>query len=173
MKIACVSSTEPGGIDRLLSDVADQLQAVDASLVGIVKATNYTSSFENRCDMKVRVLPEGPVIKITQDLGKGSDACRLDPGAIANAVLCVEASSFDQADLFILNKFGPEEAAGRGFCNVIGTALEQGLPVLVGVGAANKLAFDTFAGDLAVTLPDDAKAILDWYDGPQSTKTAG
>ena len=173
MKIASVSSTEHGGIDRLLSDVADQLQAVNASLVEIVKATDYTSSFENGCDMKVRVLPEGPVIKITQDLGVGSDACRLDPGAIANAVSCVEASSFDQADLFILNKFGPEEAAGRGFCSVIGTALEHGVPVLVGVGAANKSAFDTFAGELAVTLPDDTKAILDWYDGPQSTKTVG
>ena len=162
MKIACVNSTERGGIDRLLSNVADQLQAADASLVGIVKAQNYASSFENGCDMKVRVLPEGPVIKITQDLGAGSDACRLDPGAIANAVSCVEASSFDQADLFILNKFGPEEAAGRGFCNVIGNALEGGIPVLVGVSAENMSAFDTFAGELAVTLPDDANAILDW-----------
>jgi len=163
MKIACVSSTKRGGIDSLLSDIADQLQAAGTSLVGIVKTTGYTSSFENGCDMKVRVLPEGPVIKITQDLGAGSNACRLDPGAIANAVSCVEASSFDQADLFILNKFGPEEAAGRGFCSVIGTALELGIPVLVGVGAANKSAFDTFAGELAVTLSDDKKAILDWF----------
>lgn len=168
MKIACVSSMERGGIDCLLCDVADQLQAADASLVGIVKATDYTSSFENGCDMKVRVLPEGPVIKITQDLGAGSDACRLDPGAIANAVSCVEASSFDQADLFILNKFGPEEAAGRGFCSVIGTALEHGIPVLVGVGAANKFAFDTFAGEFAVTLPDDTKAILNWFNTSQN-----
>lgn len=163
MKIACVSSIERGGIDRLLCDVADQLQAVGTSLVGIVKVSDYTSSFENGCDMEVRVLPEGPVIKITQDLGAGSDACRLDPGAIADAVSRVEASLFDQADLFILNKFGPEEAAGRGFCSVIGTALEHGLPVLVGVGAANKSAFDTFAGELAVTLSDDTKAILDWF----------
>ncbi len=170
MKIACVSSTKQGGIDRLLCDVADQLQAADASLVGIVKATDYTSSFENGCDMKVRVLPEGPVIKITQDLGGGSNACRLDPGAIASAVSCVEASSFDQADLFILNKFGPEEAAGRGFCSVIATALEHGIPVLVGVGAANKSAFNTFAGELAVTHCDDTKAVLDWYDMQQSTK---
>jgi len=64
-------------------------------------------------------------------------------------------------------------AAGRGFCSVIGTALEYGIPVLVGVSAANKSAFDTFAGELAVTLRDDTKAILDWYNGPQSTKTAG
>lgn len=173
MKIASVSSTERGGIDRLLCDVVDQLQTGDAALVGIVKVRDYTSSFENGCDMEVRVLPEGPVIKITQNLGDGSDACRLDPGAIANAVSCVEASSFEQADLFVLNKFGPEEAAGRGFCNVIGTALEHGIPVLVGVGPANKSAFDKFAGELAVRLPDDTKAILDWYNKSQSTKING
>jgi len=163
MKIACVSSLERGGIDRLLSDVADRLQAEGVLLEGIVKVQNYTSSFENGCDMKVRVLPKGPVIKITQDLGSGSGACRLDPGAIANAVSCVEDSSFDQAELFILNKFGPEEVAGRGFCNVIGTALEHEVPVLVGVSSANKSAFDTFAGELAVTLEDDVNAILDWF----------
>ena len=163
MKIACVSSTERGKIDLLLSDVSDQLQAENASLVGIVKAQNYASSFENGCDMKVRVLPEGPLIKITQELGAGSGACRLDPGAIANAVSNVEASSFDQVDLFILNKFGPEEAAGRGFCSVIGTALEHEIPVLVGVSAANISAFDAFAGGLAVTLADDEKAILGWF----------
>ncbi len=163
MKIACVSSKERGKIDRILFDVAVQLQAGDVSLVGIVKDQDYASSFENGCDMKVRVLPEGPVIKITQNLGAGSDACRLDPGAIANAVSCVEASSFDQADLFILNKFGPEEAAGRGFCSVIGNALEHGIPVLVGVSTENKSAFDTFAGELAVTLADDTKEILDWF----------
>ena len=167
MKLARVTSTERGGIDRVLSDVADRLQAMDASLVGIVKVQDYASGFENGCDMKVRVLPEGPVIKITQDLGAGSGACRLDPGAITNAVSCVEASSFDQADLFILNKFGPEEAAGRGFCNVIGNALEHGIQALVGVGADNIPAFDSFAGGLAVTLPDDVEKIVDWFQQSQ------
>lgn len=162
MKIACVTSQERGGTDRLLSEIAEQLQANGNSLVGIVKVSEYESSFENGCDMKVRVLPEGPVIKITQNLGAGSDACRLDPGAIADAVSQVENVSMGDADLFILNKFGPEEAAGRGFCTVIGTALDQDVPVLVGVGGANKRAFEAFAGGLAVTLAPDSKVILDW-----------
>lgn len=164
MDIACVTSTERGGTDRLLSEMAARLQGEGLSLAGIVKETEYTSNFENGCDMKVRVLPQGPVVKITQDLGAGSDACRLDPGAIADAVSHVEAGPIDKADLFILNKFGPEEAAGRGFVSAIGRALDEGVPVLVGVGASGRNAFDTFAGGLAQTLPDNAKAIHDWCE---------
>ena len=164
MKIACVTSRERGGTDRLLSDVADQLQAAGIPLAGIVKVLDYTSSFENDCDMKVRVLPEGPVVKITQDLGAGSNACRLDPGAIADAVFRVEAGPIDQADLFILNKFGPEEAAGRGCVSAIGRALDHGIPVLVGVGMAGKEAFDAFADGLAETLPDDLDSVRAWCE---------
>ena len=162
MKIAYITSTKSGEIDQLLADVAEDLQAQGTSLAGIVKAMDYSSEFANGCDMKVRVLPDGPVIKITQNLGAGSDACRLDPGAIARAVGSVETGALDKADLFILNKFGPEEAAGRGFCNVIGAALEQDIPVLVGVSGVGKPAFETFAGGLATALPPQKKAILDW-----------
>lgn len=170
MKIAYVSSAIQGETDRLLSAIAGKLQADGKTLAGIVKEQDHIGSFANGCDMKIRVLPSGPVIKITQDLGAGSDACRLDPGAIAEAVSRVEMGTMADAFLFILNKFGPEESAGRGFCNVIGTALEQGIPVLVGVGGANKGAFETFAGGLAVTLAAEEQAVLDWLQdtGPNA-----
>jgi hypothetical protein len=170
MKIACVTSQERGGTDRLLSDVADQLHAAGKSLAGIVKVGDYNSGRLDDCGVEVRVLPDGPVIKITQNLGAGSDACRLDPGAIADAVSSVEAGPIDNADLFILNKFGPEEAAGRGFVSAIGRALGQGIPVLVGVGAAGREAFDTFAGGLAETLPGDMDAIREWCETAISSR---
>ncbi|MCP3970316.1 MAG: DUF2478 domain-containing protein [Rhodobacteraceae bacterium] len=162
MKIALVSSTERGETDRLLREVAERLQRGGAALCGIVKVAQHVSAFDNGCDMMVRVLPDGPVIEITQSLGKGSDACRLDPGAIADAVSKVESGALQGADLFILNKFGPEEAAGRGFCSVIGQAVEHGIPVLVGVGGASREAFDTFAAGLAETLPPETDVICEW-----------
>lgn len=162
MKVAYVTSKEPGRIDRLLSEFAEKLMSENKKLIGIVKIMNYESSYVNGCDMEVQVLPKGPVIKITQSLGAGSDACRLDPGAIVEAVAQVEASSMQDADLFILNKFGPEEAAGRGFCAVIGAALDHGVPVLVGVGGASAASFEDFAGELAERLPDEEPAIYDW-----------
>ncbi|MDU8928194.1 DUF2478 domain-containing protein [Alisedimentitalea sp. MJ-SS2] len=163
MKIASVNSAERGETDRLLTTVAQQLGDRGHALAGIVKVLEHESTFDNGCDMKVRVLPAGPDIQITQNLGVGSDACRLDPSAIADAVAQVESGALEGAELFILNKFGPEEASGRGFCAVIGAAIEQGIPVLVGVGAGGKAAFDDFTGGLAQSVNPDESAILDWF----------
>ncbi len=162
MKIARVSSEKRGENDRLLTGVADRLQEGGSALAGIVKELSHVSAYDNGCDVKVRVMPEGPVIQITQNLGAGSDACRLDPSAIVTAVSAVESGSLDEADLFILNKFGPEEAAGRGFISAIVKAMDQGIPVLVGVGTGNREAFDSFAGGLAETLPADPDTIREW-----------
>ncbi|MES0826985.1 DUF2478 domain-containing protein [Ruegeria sp. SCP11] len=167
MKLASVSSTQQGETDRILSELASDLRAAGTTLRGIVKELSYTAAYENGCDMSVRVLPDGPVIKITQDLGEGSAACRLNPVALTDAVAQVERSGFDDVDLFILNKFGPEEAAGRGFCAVMAKALEQNIPVLVGVGSANAKSFQAFAGGLAEELPADAQVLKTWYGATQ------
>ncbi|UWQ90834.1 DUF2478 domain-containing protein [Aliisedimentitalea scapharcae] len=164
MKLACVSAEGRGETDRILAQTAALLERDGIRTSGIVKVLDHESAFANGCDMVVRVLPDGPQIKITQSLGEGSDACRLDPGAIAQAVSTVENAELDEASVFILNKFGPEEAAGRGFCAVIGKALERGIPVLVGVGAS-RANFDSFASGLATDLPADPNAIRAWCRG--------
>lgn len=71
MKLAYVSSQKQGETDRLLTELADDLQAGGLELRGIVKEQNYSAIYDNGCDMYVRVLPDGPAIKITQDLGGG------------------------------------------------------------------------------------------------------
>jgi hypothetical protein len=162
MKIACITAEGRGETDRLLSEAAAQLQADGRRLAGIVKVLSHQSSFANGCDMRVRVLPEGPEIAITQALGQGSDACRLDPGALAEAAARAENGALETAELFILNKFGPEEQLGRGFCPVIARAIEAGVPVLAGVGPAGRAAFDEFCGGMAETVEPEAQAISAW-----------
>ncbi len=162
MKLAVLSSRIQGQIDQLLSENADRLQAEGVRLAGVVKVLEENSADTHACDMHLRVLPDGPPICITQSLGSGSAGCRLSPGAITEAVAAVEQRSADAFDLFILNKFGPQEAEGRGFCAAIGSALEQDIPVLVGVGGACRDAFDTFADGMAEVLPPDCEAIHKW-----------
>lgn len=72
-----------------------------------------------------------------------------------------------KVDAFLLNKFGPEEAEGRGFRHAIADALEKGIPVLVGlgVGEATRRGFEAFVGDLAVALPADPDALLSFVRG--------
>lgn len=162
MKLACVTAEGQGATDKLLTETAATLAGEGVKLAGIVKELSYETRFENGCDMKVKVLPAGPVIQITQNLGEGSAACRLDPAALEEAVAQVEAGDLDGAQLFILNKFGPQEAAGRGFVPVIGKALELGIPVLCGVGRASQEAFEAFAGGLSESLQPDPEAVAAW-----------
>lgn len=162
MKIAYISAAGRGETDRLMSEAAAFMASNKVRCAGIVKDEGYSSAFSNGCDMKVQVLPDGPVIKITQDLGEGSDACRLNPAAIAEAVARVENGALEGSKMFLLNKFGPEEVEGRGFRGVIGRALELDIPVLVGVGNASRKDFEEFAGGLAEALPADSAAIREW-----------
>ena len=162
MKIAVISSQKRGEIDRLISQAAADLQAQGVRLSGIVKVDDGAPEADCACDMSVRALPDGEIIPITQDLGKGSDACKLNPSAIAHAVARVEAQPLDGVQMFLLNKFGPEEARGRGFCNAIAAALAEGIPVLVGVGGPSREAFDSFVDNLAEEVAPEPQAIRDW-----------
>ncbi len=162
MKIAVITSHQRGEIDRLITQAANDLQADGVKLSGIVKVPDAGKDRSCACEMAVRVLPDGEVIPITQDLGEGSDACKLDPGAIARAVVEVEKQPLDGVEMFILNKFGPEEARGRGFCGAIAAALAEDIPVLVGVSGPSRAAFDSFVDNLAEAVAPEPQAIREW-----------
>ena len=147
MKIGIVSAEGRGETDRLISETAAALVARGAQLSGIVKVLDEVQpEGSHHCDMSVQVLPTERTIKITQTLGGESQGCRLNPTAIVEAVVAVENSANEDTELFVLNKFGPEEAAGRGFVTAIAKAVEADVPVLVGVGKASLDAFQAFCG---------------------------
>lgn len=162
MRVGYVSAPGKGETDRLLSGLAEELAAAGWRLSGIVKDLSHESAHANSCDMVVRVLHSGERIQITQNLGPGSGACRLDPGAVADATARVEDGPLELSALLIINKFGPEEAAGRGFVSVIGRALNADVPVLIGVGAGLRDAFDAFVCGIAEPVAPNPEALRDW-----------
>ena len=160
MHIAHVSLPGRGANDRFLSLIADRLTARGLRLAGTVQS-NVERADRARCDMDILVLPDGPVLRISEDRGDLARGCRLDAGALEEAVLGV-TRALPGADLLIVNKFGKQEAEGRGLAPVIADALERGIPVLLGVNGLNLPAFEAFAGGLSAALPPDEAAVLDW-----------
>ncbi len=148
-----------GSADRLLAQTAAALQADGLRLAGAVQE-NLDHGPDRDCDMELRILGDGAVIRISQSLGSCSQGCRLDSGALAQAVGRAEAVLAQGADLVIVNKFGKQECYGRGFRDFIATALAQGVPVLLAVPGEQLAGFHEFAGDLAEAV--DAAAALDW-----------
>lgn len=171
MHLAYVTTTDRGATDRLLSAVAERLLSNGARLSGVVQ-TNTECADNTKCDMDLRVLPDGDTIRISQSLGTHSRGCRLDPAALEHAVGYVTASLSDAPQLLIINKFGKHESDGRGFRPVIGEALAQDIPVLVGVNGLNKDKFTDFTGDAAEELDPNLDAIVAWFERIDTQRNA-
>lgn len=161
MKLAFAISPGRGDVDLLLAGLAETLQADGLAVCGTVQV-NSERPDDGPCDMDVKVLPEGPVIRISQSLGKASRGCRLDPDALESAVGLVGARLAAGADVLIINKFGKHEAEGRGFRDLIAEALVREIPVLVGLNRLNVPAFQEFCGGLAAELPPRAANLAAW-----------
>ncbi len=161
MRIACTMALGKGDTDLLLFEFAEFLAKSGQATVGTVQINTETEC-DGPCDMDVRVLPDGPDIRISQSLGKHAKGCRLDPDALESAVQIVETRLAQGADCLIVNKFGKHEADGRGFRDVIAEAISRDVPVLVGLNPLNRASFDAFVGGGVAVLPPNLAALKDW-----------
>lgn len=161
MKLAYTMAPGRGDIDLILARLAEELTAKGVRCCGTVQInTNRPES--DLCDMDVRILPDGPVLRISQDLGPDARGCWLDPSALETAVGEVAARLGDGCDLLIINKFGKHEADGRGFRHVIAEALGKEIAVLVGLNGLNEAAFQTFAGGMTEHVQPTVGALSAW-----------
>jgi len=147
--------------DALIARCAAGLVASGYRLGGVVQANAHRPG-RRRCDMFVKDLLGGDEIKISLDRGNEASGCRLDPDAFARIDAWVERAVLERVDLLIINKFGREEAHGRGLRPVIAEALIADIPLVIGVSTRNLCDFLTFVGDSATRLRLDIEAITAW-----------
>lgn len=156
-----VVATGRGAGDRLISDVGLALRASGRRIAGAVQE-NVDVDPAHKCRMDLHILTGKDVVRISQDLGALSKGCRLDPDGLERAVGLVAAGLEAGADLLVINKFGKQEMDGRGFRPLMGEALSRGIPVLTTVNSANIAGFEAWADGLAMQLPEEKAAVLDW-----------
>jgi len=160
MQIGYVCLTEPGATDLLLMQVADMLAREGFRLAGAVQ-DNIDRPDRAYCDMHLRLLPDGPQVRISEDRGTFAQGCRLDAGALEQAAARV-MDRLAGAELLIVNKFGKREAEGRGLIPAIIAALDTGVPVLAGVNSASLPALQSFTGGIETALPPDPEQVARW-----------
>lgn len=160
MHLGYVSLPGRGANDRFLAQIASRLQAQGLRLAGTVQS-NIERLDRRKCDMDIVVLPDGPVLRISEDRGDLARGCRLDAGVLEQAVAGVQRA-LPGSDLLIVNKFGKQEAEGRGMASLIADALDLGIPVLLGVNGLNLEAFMEFSGGFQAELPADPERVLIW-----------
>lgn len=152
------ATTPAGAPDLTLEALARDLLARGLPVAGAIQR-NLDLGPDCACDMEMVVLGDaGTPLRISQSLGAGAQGCRLDTGALEEAVART-APRLPGAGLVVIPKFGRQEAMGRGFRELIGQAVARDQPVVLYVPRQQRTAFLAFAGDLALRLePDQLRA---------------
>lgn len=163
MDIRYVCSEEERRTDRVLGAVAERAGRDGIALAGTVQVVDPGAPQE-KCHIILALLPDGARRDISFPLDPDVPGCRLNPEALEDAAMAVQGR-VPAAQALVVNKFGKQEATGRGLVPAIGEACERGLPVLVGVAPQWLEAFLTFAGDGALPLPADEDQVLAWLRG--------
>lgn len=159
---ASVTTQKHGATDYLLSSVVTRLSDDGIYVLGALRVLAHNGE-KQECESTLKLLPDGPDVRITQDLGPESTACRMDASALEHAVgIATSRLAAEGADLIVLNKFGLREAEGHGFRSLIAEAIERGVPVLLGLSNTHRAAFEQFADGMATTLPADEDALVSW-----------
>jgi hypothetical protein len=141
--------------------IVAQCRDAGLSLAGVLQH-RIAATPERRCDVVLEDLSTGHRTAIFEDRGAGASGCRLDEAALAGAAARIEGNLDEAPDVLVLNKFGKAECGGGGLLDLIASAMERNITVVIGVPETYLQAWRRFAGDLAVELSGDAGEIEQW-----------
>jgi nucleoside-triphosphatase THEP1 len=161
--LAAIQHSGGRRIDRLIASIAGQLKRQGLRVGGVVQS-NVERAGECRCDMRLEELTTGRIVSISQRLGPQSRGCRLNDVALEQIVALVEASLEDGLDILILNKFGRQEAEGKGLRTAVAHAVAADIPVLVGLNRAYVAEWREFCEGEGQLLEAEPAAVTCWLD---------
>ncbi len=140
--------------DAVFRSLVGRCRAKGLSLAGVLQHL-VSAEADRRCDVLLEDLNSGHRTALFEDRGAGARGCRLDEAALAEASVRIEGALERGPNLLVLNKFGKAECEGRGLRDLIASAIDRGIPVIIGVPKRNLEAWRNFAGDFAVELKAD------------------
>lgn len=146
--------------DEVLRRVAERADHEGITLAGTVQVSAPDAPQE-KCHIILALLPDAMQRDISYPTDPAMSGCRLNPDALEEAAMIVQ-ERLPAAQALIVNKFGRQEATGRGLVCAIGDACERGLPVLVGVAPQWLDAFLAFADGSSKALDGDEDHVLAW-----------
>ncbi|MBV7481697.1 DUF2478 domain-containing protein [Bordetella sp. BOR01] len=160
---ALVYGPSSRGADTLLADFARDLLAQGRRLHGLVQH-EIVPRGGGRPQRQLSDLRSGRLYGLSQDLGPGSRACSLDPGALAAASHVLRAALQARAELVIVNRFGAIEAAGGGFAQEMLALMSEGIPLVTVVSAVLLPDWRRFTGQAGLELPVARAPLQAWFE---------
>lgn len=159
--IAAIVTRHAGEADGLLAAFAARQRAAGRRVRGLLQQT--VACDDERCTYAVVDLDDGRSYPISQDLGRGSQSCSLDPALIAEAGAVMRRIGVEGAELAIFNRFGGLEVDGDGFAGEMLALMAGDIPVLTVVPERHLAAWRHFTGGLARELAATPEALDAWF----------
>ena len=149
-------------VDELLDRFAAELQRRGFRVGGVVQR-NYGPADDCADRMELVDVATGQAFGISQQLGRESQSCRVDPTGVAEASQVVRRAIEERADLLVVNKFAGLEAHGKGLADELLSGIAEGIPVLTSVGSRYLNEWQTFTGGFCAWLAPDEDALWRWW----------
>lgn len=147
--------------DAVFKTLVKRCRALGLTLAGVLQHQAFVGG-DRRCDVILEDLATGHRTALFENRGAGARGCRLDEAALAEATARVEGSLEHEPQLLVLNKFGKVECEGGGLRDLIASAIDREIPVIIGVPERNLGAWRSFAGEFAVELTDATDEVEQW-----------
>jgi hypothetical protein len=161
VRIAAIGYQAGFEIDDFLRSVTNRLRADHVSLGGTLQEN--TGGGEVLCSAMTLIdLASQRRVKISQDLGAQSEACRLDAQGLSEIGALLDRTLDQKIELLVLNRFGTVEAEGAGLRSAFVRAIDAGIPVLTAIRPPYIEAWVEFHGGLAVGFAPDLDRVLAW-----------
>lgn len=164
LPIAAIVYRPTDHIEPVLVEAARALAERGVRLGGVLQH-DIPKCVEDPCGMELENLSNGERFPLSQELGSGSEACRLDPNALAHAAVAVRDALEKGVQLVFINKFGAQEASGTGLRDEMALAVTSGIPVITAVGERFLDEWQRFTGGGGTLLEPRADHILAWWTG--------
>lgn len=158
--IAALVPADDEDADRVLHAFVADLQRRGLCVRGLAQEMCAT---DDGCTVSLIDLENGERYGISQNLGRLSASCTVDPRGLADASVVLRRIVAEGADLAVFNRFSGMEAGGAGFAGEMLEIMSRGIPTLVIVRQKWLPAWREFTGGLACELPPDNTAIAAWF----------
>ena len=119
-------------INGTLRTVIKNLEVKGVKVGGVLQESEFRP---NGCCAQLNIVDirTGKTERVTQDRGRESRGCKLDPRGLAAISHCITDAIDVGVDLVIINKYGRAESEGDGLLSCIADALLAGVPMLTTV----------------------------------------
>ena len=164
-RIGVILHPGKSGVEALLEGFALSLRDQNVAVGGLVQ--RLIPMNDGHCRMQLVDLGEGSHYGISQDLGPGSDSCRIDPRGLADASQVLRREIERSPDLLVINKFAGEESEGRGLLSEMFEAIAQGIPLLTAVSHRYKPKWDILMAGAGTFIEPSEAALWAWWRGLQ------